>query len=54
MNDVKFSHEKECEAYDFIKNIKNFPKAEIYYIEKTSELSPGVSWWRFKIFILSK
>lgn len=36
------THDKECEAYDLIKDIKDFPKAETYYIQKIGENSPGI------------
>jgi hypothetical protein len=42
MDEIKFSHDKECEAYALIKDIQNFPTPEIYYIQKISKDAPGV------------
>lgn len=35
-------HNVECDAYDLIKDIKNFPLPEIYYVEKANENTNGI------------
>jgi hypothetical protein len=42
IDELKFTHNKECEAYELIKDIKHFPKPETYYFEKISENSDGI------------
>lgn len=36
------THNKECDAYNLIQNVKNFPKAEVFYSEYKGEKTPGV------------
>ncbi|KAI6170774.1 hypothetical protein M3Y97_01110100 [Aphelenchoides bicaudatus] len=35
------AHNRECEAYNLIKSVPNFPKAEVYHVEYQSEAQPG-------------
>jgi hypothetical protein len=35
-------HNKECDAYCLLKNVSDFPKAEVYFFEYRSEEHPGV------------
>jgi hypothetical protein len=35
-------HNRECDAYTLIKDVKEVPKPEVYYLEYRTESQPGV------------
>lgn len=42
IDELKDTHNKECEAYQLIENVKDFPKVKTFYLEKSGEKKPGV------------
>lgn len=38
---LKNAHNRECDAYELIKNV-NFPKPEVYYLERRAENTNGI------------